>query len=778
MKAILSAIAASMALLTGSLLFAGSDLPPAINNQTFFTPSQIESYVVDPQNENSLAVLADPWATPDTPQETLFVCENGQWGTSGWAGYVQWGSDNVSKLSASWNSDGTCSALSVYDHNQNSNWFWGENNRNWVNCHALRNLGLFNNGSSEFNVYSITIPEYDTSVNALTTQGLNGFSYSISYQDAGGLTQTIAAYPVSGLEITDNNGDNNLTIRPMTFEFSIPVNKQGAPVTSSITLNLNAYNLNATPPAQSNLESLVYALPPFVSTGENIQNYSISVTEETGSTISDYNNGTCAVPFLVQIKDTNENIVPTTDPIYNYLQFYYQPGGLGNYSIIGANPYNLQSGDYAIVSQSSIEDYNGNVKYGINGNTMPSINGGGKIYYFLCGPNALVQSTFNVGLMAPNGSVDATYNVAVSSTTGVCLPTIVQDNDLQKISLSEQVPLSGISTDAASNIYGDEFNPSQPYTSIVRSNYLFDSSYGAPAIFILPNEGLSTQNLQSRYNWSKLGIGYNIEACNITGGMNPSNQLDALGYEWQDSAYYSTYQGAAVYTNEPYPITSFCSATRGQSLNSYLFDAYGMYYADNYTDPDKLSASWKDNALTPAKEPNTSAQQATAPFSANQVIDVCTDIYGNEVVSTYDGAYFYLYLYSNNKWSTIYKNNYARYDLSLQTDSYGIVTSVSMYDPMYGYFTTYNSGNWSFSNTTPPPSGWGQSVTYLNSSIRPGQLPTFVTSGTNDNGLPINHYGLFDFTNTPLYVLSNEGSPSPSPQSYFWADQSNETQVS
>ncbi len=567
----------------------------------------------------------------------LWVYQDGSWGPRAWAGPDQWGNATISNVTPEWNGSGEIASINV-DTNLA---IWEFNGTIWddsVITEISQDPSNINNA-----VYQITIPCMSLNYGDMFTTGYNGFFYNIAITN-NNTTTNLTEYPLTGFNMNGDSSSNFvISTKPETFQFIGPQYTAGIGTAPQVTVSLEGYNLNSsnqsTVPAI--ISSFTSSLPAFSQDTTDYSNYNITITPLSGNDIENIGDGTCAVPFDVEIENsTNSQVVPDSSPLYNNLIFSYIQSGTTSSaegSIIGADISSPQEGYFGIIPASLMEDSNGNVQYGIDGNTLYNNVGNGHIYYLLCGPNAENGSTIQAELCGEsNATASITVNLISNNQSNF---TVMAANSGLNQTLTLQGPdFNGSETYPSSDIYGYTDGSATQY---IIPNYVYSNTDSMPGIYVLPEEGLNTQTLQNRFNWSKLNAGYRILPYDIN-GISETNPLDDSGFIWQYAAQQPVTVDGITQTTT-FSITNFNPSMAGNTLYDYLISAYGTIHPYSYTDSNALITT------TPAQNTCSSSNSTDMPVyvtqSSGAVCGIPFNNYGlfmppNSTVSVYEGENF------------------------------------------------------------------------------------------------------------------------------------------
>ncbi|WP_119344807.1 hypothetical protein [Facilibium subflavum] len=181
------------------------------------------------------------------------------------------------------------------------------------------NTSLVTAGSSNFGFipddHSLYRIEIDRAQNdqAAVTPPLNGIFYQVKTQD----NKIYYFYPTTGL-IYNQNG----TVSPNNFSFylSLPKTDKTADITEC-TSDFLAKNNSSTPVCHHQIWRQSIQLNNDSNKGRYNINDTVSLSLINTQESSVYDDGSFALPVLVTIKDQNNNIIPSTDPVYQHLFF-------------------------------------------------------------------------------------------------------------------------------------------------------------------------------------------------------------------------------------------------------------------------------------------------------------------------------------------------------------------------------------------------------------------------------------------------------------------------
>lgn len=541
-----------------------------------FDLNNVMDLVKDPNNSNSVAVLVSENSYWDE-----YVCQNGSWGTGAWGGYDQWGTDKISSIDATWNSDGSVDVLSAVDESSNLKFtlISGTWSKSEILSLKITNLGYdpmdinkYPNHTSGLNVYKVSMSGLALTENDLYKNGSNGISYTIS-DDKDDFKEEV--YPLAGFTYMDDpiNGTALLKPRPVSFNWVGPIPNG----TNKIIVKQNIKNGDK--PYSIQINDCVLpknTLWESLNLG-NYTDYSIKMCTFPNSTSSGeiFNNGVCAVPITVKISKDGK-VLPQNDPIYDYLSFAYNVAGDSNFSnndfLLGCDISSKGQARFAILSSDSVDittsGLNKWVKYGVPSNSVD------KVYYLFSNDDGGLKH-INAVLLFPK--VSPKY---MSTSMIINSKTILNSYAENKVGNSLEISLVPLGQPTLFGVYNSLSNPLNNDNKVLYPDYIFDDK--ANAVYALPPIGVTNiTNISDEYNWAKMKEGIIFTPYSATGNTSP---LTASSYKFDFFnkmliTYYSNNflcnsLSTFVYADLPYYSTYFHDFLK-QQLNLVIFDCFG-----------------------------------------------------------------------------------------------------------------------------------------------------------------------------------------------------------
>lgn len=378
-------------------------------------------------------------------------------------------------------------------------------------------------------VYRITITGAGLSRDQIFKEhekyGNNGFKYKIS----GGGGYVKYAYPLVGVRYIDTPRGNQAgmaALNPRTISFLWLGPKEGE-VTVEQTMNGEKHGHPITLP-----------LPP-AKPIEFPRKVNVKITAKNDLVAAD--NGTCAIPFCVELTGDGSEPLPDTSELYNRLVFYKSEGatGVNVHELIGADPL---TDDVAILPSDCVE-IDGFVKYGSIDPYRNKTGRGRHFYLFLKGE---LEQKLWVGLVNDDESDRTPLKGTSFSRTPSTAKLSFSGIKLDSSSALEDFQLTENGHVACSNI-------AQPTDRNGAYHGYLDFILRDQGIFYLFPQGLGSQALDDRLNPAKLAPGF---FCAPLGQDKHDNPF------WADKYRIGTY-------------TAMVNWTKDKNLTLIAFDRYG-----------------------------------------------------------------------------------------------------------------------------------------------------------------------------------------------------------
>ena len=415
-------------------------------------------------------------------------------------------------------------------------------------------------------IYRVTITGHKLNTEEIFGKGYNGFKYTLSADNG----YNSEAYPVNGITY-DSDGNDNAALQNREISFLWLGPKCTNVGDHKLTVEEVSYNFSADNPFDQTvsiktIDSTTIALPPATIPKNDYSNYVVTFSTESGvPSLDGEANGTCAIPFNVQIKKSSSDKapLPADDDAYNHLIFYTTSQGsthANENGLVGSNPISPESGFTAILPASSVELDKQYIKYGVMGKRCKT-SGGRTFYAYIKEPGSV---TINIGLLCRN-ALDSGHACGALTITGKTDPVIISPNYAGNKPGGRNFTFSG--GVSGSNWQGNKWGYGG-YLDYQLTDYKNNSYNGIFAYF---PEGLNVRDQNKRKNYSEgeLTIGYYCDPL-----ISEESPLLTNTYHINDTA-------------------SYCENMRGKMLYVVLFDQYGRCASYNERDEDIAKDQWE-----------------------------------------------------------------------------------------------------------------------------------------------------------------------------------------